>query len=266
MSTPKITINQYEERDVYNEALKKLCLVITEGFFQKKRVLIFLSGGLSVNLYAKLSEWIASKKDIGGSLAFAEVDERFRPEGSKKTQNSKLKAPSYAEASAGRQNRNLKLKNNINSEMIKETGLWEKCQKLRIPFHLISQKGTLDEAADEYNQTLERLFKEYDFKIAVLGIGEDGHTAGLLPGYRQKWDLPRFAAGYENEGKFKNRISLTPKALRKLDYALVVVKGAKKRNAIEKLLKKDANTDFDKYPAAIIRNITGFDLYTDINL
>src|SRR3989338_7174079 len=64
----KISIKSYGEREVYDEALKKLCFVIAGAFHQNKRVLIFLSGGSSVNLYAKLADWIASTKGFGGNL------------------------------------------------------------------------------------------------------------------------------------------------------------------------------------------------------
>lgn len=238
MSTHKITVNQYKEKEIYDEALKKLCFVITGVFQQKKRVLIFLSGGSSIKLYLKLSNWISKQKDIGRYLTFAQVDERFRPEGSK---------------------------NNVNAEVIKDTGLWKICKVGNIPYYLISQEGSLEKAVDEYNQTVERLFKVYDYKIAVLGIGENGHTAGLLPGYRQKWDLPRFVAGYENNGKFKKRISLTPKALKGLDYVMVIALGDNKRNLVEKLLKKGKDIDCDKFPAAIIKNMKNTNLYTDLD-
>ncbi len=233
-----INTHKCGERKIYDEALKKLCLVLTDAFKQKKRVVIFLSGGSSIKLYMKLSDWISRQKDIGRYLAFAQVDERFRPEGSK---------------------------NNVNAEVIKDTGLWKICKVSNIPYYLISQDGSLEKAVDEYNQTVERLFKVYDYKIAVLGIGEDGHTAGLLPGYRQKWDLPGFVAGYVNDGQFKNRISLTPKALLALDYALIVATGEKKRKVIERFRKKNTNPDIDKFPAAVINNMRNTNLYTDFD-
>ncbi|MBI3955521.1 DUF359 domain-containing protein, partial [Candidatus Gottesmanbacteria bacterium] len=244
-----INIHESGEIKIYDEALKKLCFVLTDAFNQKKRVLIFMSGGSSVNLYAKLADWIASKKIIGGYLAIVQVDERFQPFHGK----SKLQIP------------NSKNNEQINACMIAKTGLWDVCQVKKIPYYLVSQEGLLAEAADSYNKIISDLFKKYDYKIAVLGIGEDGHTAGLLPGYRQKWDLPRFVAGYENNGKFNKRISLTPKVLKSLNYAVVIAVGAKKRNAIERLLKKDADTDLNNFPAAIINNMRNTNLYTDLN-
>src|SRR3989338_5423854 len=280
----KISIKSYGEREVYDEALKKLCFVIAGAFHQNKRVLIFLSGGSSVNLYAKLADWIASTKDFGGnlgrsrkqheqmlhlpratkernlnnmdmlfrsvSLAFAQVDERFQP-------GDQVESRKYNVVS--------RLNKNINSDAIGESGLWEMCKKLRIPFHLVSQKGSLNEAADEYNQTTEQLLKEYDYKIAVLGIGEDGHTAGLLPGYSQKWYVPRFVAGYENNGKFNKRISLTPQGLMQLDYALIVVLGDKKKIVIQEVLNRNNYDKVNLYPAVVLQKIPNLDLFTDIS-
>ncbi len=259
MPTQNITLHQYGEREIYDEAIKKLSLVMTGAFNQKKGVLIFLSGGSSVNLYAKLAEWIASKKDIEGNLAFAQVDERFQP-------GDQVSGIRY-QASGGKKN------NNINADVIGESGMWDMCKKLRIPFHLVSQKGSLEEAADRYNNIISSLFEKYDYQIAILGIGEDGHTAGLIPGYEKDWNIDRYVVGYnlgQNNAralvcqqKFRQRITVTPKLLKKLDYALIVAGGEKKRYAIERLRKNEEETDLDKFPAAIIQNIREVDLYTD---
>ncbi len=320
-SNDNITFHQSGEKEIYDKALKKLCFIITEAFKQKKKVLIFLSGGSSVNLYAKLADWIAFKKDIGGNLAFAQVDERFQP--GKNVAGSK-----YYVAS--------RLNKNINAEAIRETGLWNVCKDNKIPYFLISQEGSLDEAANGYNKIISDLFdpptrksptrfadsafvatsakeaatarrvvrsldvetfsasadfssdeaylknsrplgcesfKKYDYKIAVLGIGEDGHTAGLIPGYEKAWNIDRCIVGYnlgQNtayavfcQQKFRHRITVTPKLLEKLDYALITARGEKKKETIQNALKKENLKDLNKYPAAIIQKIKEVDIFAD---
>lgn len=261
LSTNNIIINRCQAREIYDKALKKLCFVITGAINHKKRVLIFLSGGSSVNLYTKLAGWITSKKDIGENIAFAQVDERFQP----RDQVSGIRF----QGSGGKNN------NNINADTIGESGLWRICDSQKIPCYLISQLGTLKESANKYNKIISKLFDSFDYKIAVLGIGEDGHTAGLLPGYEKDWNTDRYVVGYnlgQNNAralfcqhKFRQRITVTPKLLEKLDYALIIVRGERKRNAIETLLKKDDHSDLNRNPATVIQNIKEAELLTDVN-
>lgn len=213
-----------------------------------QKTLLLLSGGSVVNLYRKLAEFLETANLDFSFLTFAQVDERFQP---KQALSVKRKA--------------LRDKSDINSEVIKETGLWKICRKKKIPYYLVSQRGTLEKSTEQYNKIIEKLFKEYVYKIALLGIGEDGHTAGLLPGYEKLWNRNTYIAGYENKGQFKKRITLTPRALKKLDQAIVVAKGHKKRQVIQEILKEGNLENLDRYPAALQQKIPKVDLFTDIN-
>lgn len=234
------------------------CLLELLGTYKKNKVLLLLSGGSVVNLYKKLAEYLQSVDIKENSLVFAQVDERFQP---------------------GSNNPIIKLSNNqvsnenINSIQIGKTGLWEACRKKNIPYYLIPQEGTLDEAANNYNETLKNLFEHFSYKIGVLGIGEDGHTAGLLPGFEKFWNTQKYVVGYElgqnnprglsGQQNLRQRITVTPKALWQLDHAIIVAGGEKKREALEKI--KDMRIkDMNKYPAVILRKIKKVDLFTDI--
>lgn len=230
---------------IWNEVTQFLVKKLKE---RPEKKLVFLSGGSITRLYEKVGEAIRIGAIDSSSLAFAQGDERFQPR-----QNSDF----------GFQNSD---KSNINAEVIGETGLWDVCKEKRIPYHLISQEGTVESAAIEYNETIARLLTEYPYRIALLGIGEDGHTAGLLPGYQKMWDTDRFAVGYENKGLYKERISVTPTLLKLLDQALIVALGEKKREALEKVFKKENRDNIDTYPAALLRTIQKVDLFTDIHL
>lgn len=163
-------------------------------------------------------------------LDIAQIDERFQPES----------------------------RGDINSEAILRVGF-------RGPFYIVSQEGLVEKAAEEYSRTIEALWKKCDYKIAVLGIGKDCHTAGLIPGYEKEWNVDRYVVGYSlSQNKFRQRITVTPKMLKQLDYALVVAMGEKKKKAIQNALKKDNLQHLNKYPAAIIQKIKKMDLFTDI--
>ena len=216
---------------------------------EKKKCLLLLSGGSAVNICYSLAEYI-KKAQIGSDiLAIGQVDERFIP----KNHESGIKNQESA--------RDL-INSPINAVNIRNSGLIDILKEKNIPFYKIPQEGMLQEAADFYNRQLEELFKKYTFRMAVLGIGRDGHTAGFLPGYKKMWDKERFAAGYENLGQFPRRITVTPLVIRKLDYALVAVSGNEKKEVLQKILNKGSD-DINRLPGLLVHEIKEADLVTD---
>ncbi len=254
----KITIHNKDSENIYPNAAQLLIKSLKSH--QKEKILILLSGGSVINLYKKLAGYIRSANIKNDSLVVGQVDERFKPE------NSKLET------------RNSNKTSKINSQIIGETGLWEVCNKKSIPYYLVSQEGTLEESAEKYDQTISKLFKEYTYKIAVLGIGEDGHTAGLLPGYEKAWNIDKFVVGYKiDDGQnkamaiscpniFRQRITVTPKTLQDLDQVLVVASGENKKEAIREILDPVNENNINKYPAVLLQKIKEVDLFTDIKL
>lgn len=217
-----------------------------------QKTLLLLSGGSVTRLYSDLAQFINTSDLNFDFLAIGQVDERFKPE----------------------QPGGFKSTKEINAEFIRETGLWQVCQKKNIPYNFPHQEGTLEEAAKKYNKQLSDLFEHFPYKIGVLGIGEDSHTAGLLPGYERVWNIDKYIIGYnlgQNnprglfcQHKFKQRISVTPRALRQLDHTIVVAVGEKKKEAIDNVINPLNIDNFDKYPAAILQKIKKVDLFTDI--
>lgn len=166
---------------------------------------------------------------ISKLLVIAQVDERFQPEN----------------------------REDINAGAIKKAAF-------HAPYYIVSQEGSVEKTAEEYNKTIEDLWKKCDCKIAVLGIGEDCHTAGLIPGYEKDWNTNRFVVGYKLAPgqKFRARVTVTPNLLLQLDCALIVAAGEKKKEAIKNALKKENFKNLNKYPAAIIQKIKKIDLFT----
>ncbi len=230
---------------VFDKAAEFLLAAIHDQLKTGSKVLLLLSGGSAVKLY-KIITYHLSLISYN-NLAIAQLDERFQPVNN----------------------------NDANANSIGKTGLWKVCKKRNIPYYLVSQEGTLKESAEKYDQTISKLFKEYTYKLAVLGIGEDAHTAGLLPGYEKIWNVDSFIVGYKLKGNgqnglrdlicpemFKQRITITPKALAQLDQAIVVAVGEKKREALRKINYVKIK-DINKYPAAILQKIKKVDLFTD---
>lgn len=260
-----ILIHREKEELVFQKAAQVIIDTIEAN--KDKKILLLLSGGSAAGTYSKIKDQISKIKNI----SFGQADERYFGENPKskfqisnKTQNPNFKYQYSAE--------------DINAYQIGKTGLWEVCKKREIPYYLVSQEGSLEQCANEYNETMKQLFMECDYKIAILGIGEDGHTAGLLPGYQKEWDKDKYVIGYEiNRGQnnagavvcpkvFRQRITITPFALSQLDQAIVVAVGEKKRKILEHLtfnIQHLTDKTLDVFPAAILRKIKKVDLFTD---
>ena len=111
--------------------------------------------------------------------------------------------------------------------------------------------ATPEAAADEYENVLRECFdpaRGETFDIALLGVGEDGHTASLFPGYAPPQG--RWAAAITGPAHRppRERITLTPDALNRSETVLFLVAGAAKRETLRRVLDDDA-----ALPAARIR-------------
>lgn len=248
----KITIHNIKSKLIWNKASEFIIdwLKLYHNIGQK--TLLLLSGGSATKLYPAVAEFIKTSELDFGYLVIGQVDERkFN------SQQSTVN------------------REDTNAYQIEKTGLWEACRLKNISYYLVSQEGTLEDAAEKYNRQMEEFFKDYTYKIGVLGIGEDAHTAGLLPGYQNVWNNNQFVVGYDIQPgqdkamalsclkTFRRRITATPFALKQLDQAVIVATGAKKKWAIEKVLDPGSLEDFDKYPAAVLQKIKKADLFTD---
>ena len=102
----------------------------------------------------------------------------------------------------------------------------------------IPTDGTLQSAADRYDEVLRQQYGAGTleagvplFHLTLLGLGDDGHTASLLPGQPVLKEINRWAAAVP-EGRGEPRISLTYPALNSSELILFLVSGAGKRDAL----------------------------------
>lgn len=110
--------------------------------------------------------------------------------------------------------------------------------------------------------------------VATMGIGADGHTAGIMP-FAENADL--FHELFEDEEKWivsydagtKNpyplRITVTLSFLRNhIDYAVVYAVGEEKKNALLCVLAEKGS--LAETPARVIREMKHIQLFTDIRI
>ena len=188
-----------------------------------KSVVLFLSGGSTPKaLYQKLAE---GKKLNAGAVAI--VDERFGE----------------------------KLHETSNEKMINDTGLIEYLEENKIRFYPILEESEMRETASDYDETVRFLFNYFQKSIAILGIGADGHTAGIpaIAEISQKIidDKSSLVSAYNDEESFyKKRITLTFLGLSKLDQIIVLVFGKDKKKALKLML---TNGSIAEIPARFLR-------------
>lgn len=180
---------------------------------------LYLSGGSQKTLYSML----ASEQKIKPA-AIAMVDERFGP-------------PYHT----------------ISNELtVKNTGFIDYLKKQNIPFFSALREGaSRQEAAHSYNKTVGKLFSKFSRHVAILGLGVDGHIAGLAPN-RADFQNPLFKsqsfAGEFHDPKpmsqdgnpsppngFGERITLTFEGLSRMDTLLLIGFGENKKEAFEKM-------------------------------
>ena len=103
---------------------------------------------------------------------------------------------------------------------------------------VIPTDGTPQSAADRYDETLRQQYGAGTlergvplFHLTLLGLGDDGHTASLLPGQAVLEERDRWAA-LVPEGRDEPRITLTYPALESSALILFLVSGTAKRDAL----------------------------------
>lgn len=123
----------------------------------------------------------------------------------------------------------------------------------------ILEKGlSLDQTIQKYNDLAKNELQNHDLVIAQLGIGADGHIAGILPS-SPAVKSQDYATGYVADD-FK-RMTLTFKSLRLISEAYVFAFGYTKKETLEKL--RDTNTAIELQPCQVLKQIKQAYLYND---
>jgi 6-phosphogluconolactonase len=111
-----------------------------------------------------------------------------------------------------------------------------------------------DAAALRYEETLRAHFPgDWPvFDLALLGLGEDAHTASIFPGSPALVERVRWVMAVEAPAEPPQRITLTMRALSSAAQIFMLVSGAGKAEALRRAL--DPASAPERYPAAALQS------------
>lgn len=186
-----------------------------------KDMIIGLSGGSSPKpLYTLLNETMP--KDIISRLVFIQIDERITNVENNDS-NQKL------------------ITSTMSDLLIKGASFYP----MPVDIDVHTQEGCLS-----YEKQIQELFEKSYPCIALLGVGEDGHTASIFPDHKD--EIPtdeRFVFLTPREKNGYYRMSLSAYAIDQMKIAIMYSPGQKKKHIISHIINKDT---MSLYPAAEI--------------
>lgn len=109
----------------------------------------------------------------------------------------------------------------------------------------------------QYTDFISSQLNQADYKIGLLGIGVDGHTAGILPN-SPAVEADELVSYYETPDH--KRLTMSPAGLAKLDEAVIYAQGKPKWKALDQL-EQDLPPAYQ--PAQILKKIPRVTIFND---
>ena len=113
--------------------------------------------------------------------------------------------------------------------------------------------------AERFDKLARQAFSDNDLVIAQLGMGADGHIAGILP-HSAAVTSPDFVAAYASQPY--QRLTLTHHALKRLSVAYVLAFGPDKQVALDLLTAK--MVPYSQQPAQMLKELPEAYVFSDM--
>jgi len=195
------------------ETAEYVANILNTKLDQGQSVLWLVSGGSAILLEVEIAKRIRN----GAKLVVTLIDERFGPVGHLDSNWQKLIEAGFN---------------------IKEAKL--------LP--VLVGHG-IEQTAIDFEQILKNELNLAQYKLGIFGIGEDGHTAGILPG-SQAIESTFLLCHYQSQTY--HRITLTPSAIKMLDEAVLFAVGENKKLILEKF---ETDVSLEEMPAQILKEL-----------
>jgi 6-phosphogluconolactonase/glucosamine-6-phosphate isomerase/deaminase len=190
------------------------------------RVLFIVPGGSNIPIVTRIMQHITASDSV--KLAIMLSDERF--------------------GDVGHPDSNL--------QQLYESGFKPKHATI-VP--VLRQGASLEETGRLYAKVVSVAFNAADTIIAFLGMGADGHIAGILPDSIATKPSKKWVVGYKTP-EF-TRITMTPFALAHVSKAFVVAAGTPKLQALQSLQKKVQSVA--KQPVQLLKQLPEATVFND---
>lgn len=143
-----------------------------------------------------------------------------------------------------------------NYHQLQEAGFSDK----RVDFVDVLATGeSLEETTSHYAEVLQHALTDADFVFATLGIGYDGHTAGILPASPAATDNTSLVIGYRGHDFLRMTSGLH--ALANVNTAVVFAYGQKKHEALMRLADKSESVS--NVPSMLLYDLPDVTIYND---
>lgn len=231
-----MNINRISKDRLAFETAKKISAILEKE--QGKDILLMLAGGSAFAVYDAISpQWLSDHVTI------AMTDDRFSKELDINNSHILQATDFYNEA--------------INADAYYiSTEVWSEEKP--------------EELATRFEYGLKQWRKEFPdgVVIAVFGMGEDGHTCGMIPdkNFSKLFiETDNWVTGYFTKNNEHNeRVTITVPFIRKyVDHAVVYIAGDNKKSAFQKLIAEEG--DIETTPARVLRELKDVEVFTDIN-
>ena len=123
--------------------------------------------------------------------------------------------------------------------------------------HPIACNETPQQSADLYEAELRGYFDNapLTFDLALLGLGNDGHTASLFPGSTALDEHRRWTAVTHRAGEDFSRVTLTAPLLNQAALVLFMVTGSAKARVLKAIM--GGGNEHPMLPAQLVRPLSG---------